>query len=114
MSRCLHLAAVLIIGMLVTGCTGTTKYPSMQKKYASKLSRVHPGMTVAQLKAILPVRKYGESANGKSVYVLRDTVGKYQIFSDRSTKILGVGVESKAKTRRMFFHFQNGRLTHYK
>ena len=113
MNRFYQLISIAVMSFLLIGCAGTTTYRPVLKKYASRLSNVHAGMTVAQLKAIFPVRRYSESADGKSTYVFRDTVGIYQPFSDKSTKILGVGIEPKAETRRIFFYFSQGRLTHY-
>lgn len=103
----------LLSFFLLSACSSSNTYPSMQEKYKDKLAQIHTQMTVAEVKKILPIRVHGAAKGNQAVYVLRDTAGIHQTFSDKMTSIAGIRAESMPVKRTMYFYFKHGKLTHW-
>ena len=99
--------------VLLSACSSTTNRPTIQQKYAHKIAQLQPGMSPAEVRGILPVRKQGASSENRETYVLRDTAGLHQTFQEKTSSILGVRAEELPEMRQMSFYFQNGKLTHW-
>ena len=102
-----------LLTALLSACSSTTSHPTIQQKYSRKLAQLQPGMSPAEVRSLLPIRKQGATSGNNETYVLRDTAGLHQTFQDKTPSIFGIRAEELPEMRQMSFYFQNGYLTHW-
>jgi len=109
----LPVTVLCILTALLSACSSTTSHPTIQQKYSRKLAQLQPGMSPAEVRGLLPIRKQGASSGNNETYVLRDTTGLHQTFQEKTPGIFGIRGEELPEMRQMSFYFQDGSLTHW-
>ena len=113
MPATLRITLLCLLPLVLGACSTTTTHPSIQQKYSRKLAQLEPGMSPAEVRSLLPIRKQGASSGDKETYVLRDAAGLHQTFQDKTPSIFGIRAEELPEMRQMSFYFKDGSLTHW-